>query len=52
MQRFRSPATLQEFTSVHTAIHNHFNLDRHLGRRFDFKQRRDEAVADWRLVVV
>ena len=30
MQRFRSDATLQKFVSIHAAIHNHFNLDRHL----------------------
>ena len=48
MQRFRSPATLQKFVSVHAVIHNHFNLDRHLIRRTDFTQRREAAVADWR----
>lgn len=50
MQRFRSPATLQKFVSVHAAIHNHFNLDRHLSHRADFKQRRDAALADWRQI--
>lgn len=47
MQRFRSPATLQKFVSVQATIHNHFNLDRHLSRRPDFKQRRDAALAKW-----
>ena len=46
MQRFRSPATLQKFVSVHAAIHNHFNLDRHLTRRTDFRQHRDAALAE------
>ena len=48
MQQFRSPATLQKFVSVHAAIHNHFNLDRHLTRRTDFRQCRDAAFAEWR----
>ena len=52
MQRFRSPATLQKFVSVHAAIHNHFNLDRHLTRRTDFRQRRDAALAEWRQLAI
>ncbi|MEQ8827106.1 MAG: IS6 family transposase [Parvibaculum sp.] len=48
MQRFRSPGMLQKFVSTHTAIYSHFDLDRHLSRRPDFKQRRDSALADWR----
>lgn len=50
MQRFRSPATLQKFASTHAAGHNHFYLDRQLSRRPDFKQRCDEALADWRQI--
>ncbi|WP_281020098.1 IS6 family transposase [Minwuia sp. IMCC3060] len=52
MQRFRSPATLQKFVSVHAAIHNHFNLDRHLTSRTDFRQRRDAALAEWRQLAI
>jgi putative transposase len=29
MQRFRSMGSLQKFSSVHAAVHNHFNLERH-----------------------
>ncbi|MNJ29529.1 hypothetical protein D3C77_240990 [compost metagenome] len=29
--------TLQKFSSVHAAFHNHFNQDRHLIRRDDYK---------------
>lgn len=48
MQLLRSPATLQKFVSIHAAIHNHSNLDRHLIRRTDFRQHRDAAIAEWR----
>ena len=52
MQRFRTPATLQKFVSDHAAIHNHFNLDRHLTCRSDFRQRRDAALAEWRQLAI
>ena len=48
MARFRSPATLQKFASIHASIYNHFNHDRHLNRRDVFKQTRSTALADWR----
>ena len=48
MQRFRSRAMLQKFVSVHAQIHNHFNLERHLLRRTDYKQGRAAALAEWR----
>lgn len=48
MVRFRRPATLQKFTSVHAAVHNHFNQDRHLTSRNLFKQTRSAALAEWR----
>jgi DDE domain len=43
MQQFPSRATLQKFVSVHAQIHNHFNLERHLRRRADYKQGRGGA---------
>jgi putative transposase len=30
MQRFRSMKTLQEFSSIHTQVHNQFKQKRHL----------------------
>jgi hypothetical protein len=48
MQRFRSMKTLQKFSSVHAQIHNHFNQDRHLINRNVFKQRRADAMVEWR----
>ncbi len=48
MARFRDIKTLQKFASVHASIHNHFNLDRHLTTRDDFKRNRSAALAEWR----
>ncbi len=52
MQRFRSGAMLQKFVIIHAAIHNHFNLDRHLTRRTGFRQRRDVALSEWRQLAI
>jgi putative transposase len=48
MARFRDIKTLQKFASVHASIHNHFNLDRDLTNRDDFKMNRSAALAEWR----
>jgi putative transposase len=48
MLRFRQMTTLQKFSSVHAAFHNHFNQDRHLISRDDFKARRSAAPAEWK----
>jgi putative transposase len=50
MQRFRSMKTLQKFGSVHAQIDNHFNQERHLISRNVFKQRRADALAEWRVL--
>jgi putative transposase len=47
MQRFRSPKTLQKFSSVHAQVHNQFNQERHLVTRQVYKQRRSIALAEW-----
>ena len=47
MLRFRRMKTLQKFSSVHAAFHNHFNQDRHLISRDDYKARRSAALAEW-----
>ena len=36
------------FASVHSSVHNHFNLERHLYRRDEFKESRTAALAEWR----
>ena len=48
MSKFRGVKTLQKFASVHASIHNHFNLDRQLTHRDDFKQNGSAALAEWR----
>ena len=48
MQRFRSMRSLQKFTAVHASVHNHFNLQRHLYSRNNFKLNRTTALAEWR----
>jgi putative transposase len=52
MAKFRSAKSLQKFASIHSAIHNHFNKERHLNRRDIFKQNRSAALAEWRQLAV
>jgi putative transposase len=47
MAKFRSAKSLQKFVSVHASIHNHFNKDRHLESRKNFKTYRSAALAEW-----
>lgn len=48
MSRFRRMRSLQKFASTHSSVHNHFNLERHLYSRSNFKARRDVALREWR----
>ena len=48
MLGFRSMQSLQKFASVHSSVHNHFNLERHLYSRANFKLNRDVALSEWR----
>ena len=48
MIRFRRTRTSQKFVSVHSAVHNHFNQERHLYSRENFKLNRAAALAEWR----
>jgi putative transposase len=48
MLRFRRMKTLQKFSSVHAAFHNHFNQDRRLISRDQYKDRRLAALAEWK----
>ena len=48
MQRFRSMKALQKFSSAHAQVHNHFNQERHLVTRKEYKQRRYAALTEWR----
>ena len=48
MAKFRSPGTLQKFAAIHASVHNHFNQERHLYSRQNFKQNRSAALVEWR----
>ena len=50
MARFRDIETLQKFASIHSSIHNHFNLERHLNRHDIFKRNRSAALAECHLL--
>lgn len=45
VQRFRRMHNLQKFGSTHASLHNHFNGDRHLNSRLNFKTYRSEALS-------
>lgn len=51
MQRFRQRKSLQKFVSVHTSMHSHFQVERHLVDRQTYKQRRSAAWAEWQRFV-
>ena len=46
MARFRDIKTLQQFAAAHVSIHNHFNQERHLYNRENFKLNRFAALAE------
>ena len=48
MAKFRSAKSLQKFASIHASVHNHFNQQRSLYSRNNFKQNRSTALAEWR----
>jgi putative transposase len=48
MQLFRRLRSLQMFVSVHASVTNHFNLERSLTSRSNFKLNRTAALAEWR----
>jgi transposase-like protein len=49
MQRFKSPGSAQRFLSAHAAVHNTFNIQRHLVSRRTLRQFRAEATSAWEL---
>ena len=48
MQRFRRMRSLQKFSAVHASVHNHFDAERSLSSRANFKKNRAAALAEWR----
>jgi len=51
MQRFKSAGSAQRFLNMHAAVHNTFNLQRHLISRSTLRAFRAEAAAQWRSAV-
>ena len=51
MLRFRQMKSLHKFASVHANFHNHFNQERHLVSRPEYKTRRSAALAEWQCLV-
>jgi putative transposase len=47
-QPFRRMKTLQQFALTHASFHNHFNQERHLVSRDEYKTRRSAALAEWK----
>ena len=47
MQRFKSPGSAQRFLSIHSAVYNTFNVQRHLISRPTLRLFRGEAMACW-----
>ena len=47
MQRFKSAGSAQRFLNMHAAVHNTFNLQRHLVSRATLRTCRAEAAAQW-----
>jgi putative transposase len=48
MLRFRRMRRLHKFAAVHGSVHTHFNQERHLYNRSNFKLNRAAALAEWR----
>jgi putative transposase len=51
MLRFRQLKSLQKFASVHANFHNHFNQERHLVSRQEYKSRRSATLAEWQTLM-
>jgi putative transposase len=47
LQRFKSARSAQCFLSMHAAVHNTFNFQRHLVSRSTLRIFRAEAAAQW-----
>lgn len=50
MAKFRNAKSLQKFAALHSSIYNHFNQERHLYSRQNFKDNRSSALAEWRQI--
>jgi len=50
MLRFRRMRSLQKFAALHSSVYNLFNHERHLTKRDSFKEQRNAALVEWRLL--
>jgi len=50
LQRFKSPGSAQRFLTLHAAVYNLFNVQRHLISHHTLRQFRNEAFKQWRQV--
>jgi transposase-like protein len=48
MQRFKSPGSTRQFLTMHAAVNNIFNTERHLVYRRTLRIFRNQAMADWK----
>ena len=51
MQRFKSPGSAQKFLSIHAAVFNTFNVQRHLTSAQTYRTLRIAAMSTWREAV-
>ena len=51
MQRFKSAGSAQKFLSIHAAVHNTFNVQRHLASAQTHRTLRAAAMTTWREAV-
>src|SRR5262249_18581142 len=51
VQRFKSAASAQRFLNINVALHNTFNLQRHLISRSTLRIFRAEAAAQWQAAI-
>ena len=52
MKPFKSPESAQRFLSIHAAVYNVFNIQRHLTSRRTLRLFRDQAMRTWRQAIV
>jgi transposase-like protein len=52
MKGFKSPGSAQRFLSIHAAVYNVFNIQRHLTSRRTLRVLRDQAMLTWRQATV
>ncbi len=51
MRRFKSALQAQRIVSVHAAVHNFFNLGKHLVRAGYYRKLKSSGYAEWDMVV-